>query len=74
MAVALADPGWLSWCQPPNSDSHPSTPFAPPNRSPTLYLPELFVRGSEITTAVDVYAFGIMMYELFSKQGAYAGG
>lgn len=27
--------------------------------------PEVFVEGSKLTPAVDVYSFGIMMYELY---------
>lgn len=35
--------------------------------------PEVFVEGSKLTPAVDVFSFGIMMYELYSCRRPYAG-
>jgi serine/threonine-protein kinase len=35
--------------------------------------PEVFVEGSKLTPAVDVYSFGIMMYELYSCRRPYPG-
>ena len=39
----------------------------------THLAPELFQVGSKITTAVDTFSFGIMMWELYKGQRAYAG-
>jgi len=39
----------------------------------THLAPELFQVGSRITAAVDTYSFGIMMWELYTGQRAYAG-
>jgi serine/threonine protein kinase len=40
----------------------------------THLAPELFVKGSRVTTAVDAYAFGILLYELYmGGAGAYPG-
>ena len=37
--------------------------------------PELFTPGSRVTTAVDAYAFGVLLYELYmGGVHAYAGG
>jgi serine/threonine-protein kinase len=35
--------------------------------------PEVFVEGSKLTPAVDVYSFGIMMYELYCCRRPYTG-
>lgn len=35
--------------------------------------PEVFVEGSKLTPAVDVYSFGIMMYELYCCRRPYPG-
>lgn len=34
----------------------------------THLAPEMFQAGSRVTTAVDVYAFGIFMYELYTRK------
>eukprot|EP00882_Tetradesmus_deserticola_P006128 GHRQ01006451.1.p2 GENE.GHRQ01006451.1~~GHRQ01006451.1.p2 ORF type:complete len:393 (+),score=223.93 GHRQ01006451.1:28-1179(+) len=39
----------------------------------THLAPELFQVGSKITTAVDTFSFGIMMWELYTGQRAYSG-
>ncbi|KIZ06401.1 putative serine/threonine-protein kinase pats1 [Monoraphidium neglectum] len=39
----------------------------------THLAPEMFQAGSKVTTAVDAYAFGIMMYELYCRKRAYSG-
>eukprot|EP00798_Chlamydomonas_sp_ICE-L_P026077 gene26077-11781_t len=39
----------------------------------THLAPELFQVGSRITTAVDTFSFGIMMWELYTGQRAYGG-
>ncbi|KAI8463485.1 MAG: kinase-like domain-containing protein [Monoraphidium minutum] len=39
----------------------------------THLAPELLIRGSEITPAVDVFSFGILMFELFAATQPYAG-
>ncbi|KIZ05851.1 putative serine/threonine-protein kinase pats1 [Monoraphidium neglectum] len=38
----------------------------------THLAPEMFRAGSHITTAVDVYAFGIMMWEFYTQKKPYA--
>ncbi|KAI8471495.1 MAG: hypothetical protein J3K34DRAFT_468267, partial [Monoraphidium minutum] len=38
----------------------------------THLAPELLIRGSEITPAVDVFSFGILMFELFAATQPYA--
>lgn len=39
----------------------------------THLAPELFQVGSKITTAVDAFSFGIMMWELYTGQRVYSG-
>jgi hypothetical protein len=39
----------------------------------THLAPELFQIGSRITTSVDTFSFGIMMWELYTGQRAYSG-
>ena len=39
----------------------------------THLAPELFTVGSKITTAVDTFSLGIMMWELYTGQRAHAG-
>jgi hypothetical protein len=39
----------------------------------THLAPELFQVGSKLTTAVDTFSFGIMMWELYTGQRAYGG-
>jgi len=39
----------------------------------THLAPELFQVGSKLTTAVDSFSFGIMMWELYTGQRAYGG-
>eukprot|EP00775_Hariotina_reticulata_P012562 gene12562-12694_t len=39
----------------------------------THLAPELFKAGSKLTPAIDSFAFGIMMFELYSCQRPYAG-
>ncbi len=39
----------------------------------THLAPEMFEAGTLVTTAVDSYAFGILMYELYCCQRAFAG-
>ncbi|KAI8468866.1 MAG: hypothetical protein J3K34DRAFT_515013 [Monoraphidium minutum] len=39
----------------------------------THLAPELLVEGSEITAAVDAYAFGILMWEMYAGQRAFEG-
>lgn len=39
----------------------------------THLAPELFQVGSKLTTAVDAFSFGIMMWELYTGQRAYGG-
>jgi serine/threonine protein kinase len=39
----------------------------------THLAPELFQAGTKITTAVDAYSFGIMMWEMYTGQRAYSG-
>lgn len=39
----------------------------------THLAPEMLVAGSKLTTAVDTYAFGILMYELYTGSRPYAG-
>lgn len=39
----------------------------------THLAPELFQVGSKITTAVDTFSFGIMMWEVYTGQRAYGG-
>jgi serine/threonine protein kinase len=34
---------------------------------------QVFVEGSRLTTALDVYAFGIIMYELYCCRRPYSG-
>lgn len=40
--------------------------------TPTHMSPELFMAG-RVSKASDVYAFGVLMYEIISGQRAYAG-
>ncbi|GLC39687.1 hypothetical protein PLESTM_000926900 [Pleodorina starrii] len=39
----------------------------------THLAPELFQVGSKLTTSVDTFSFGIMMWELYTGQRAYGG-
>lgn len=39
----------------------------------THLAPELFQAGSKITTAADVFAFGVMMWEFYTAKRPYAG-
>eukprot|EP00201_Polytomella_parva_P010422 CAMPEP_0175058822 /NCGR_PEP_ID=MMETSP0052_2-20121109/12069_1 /TAXON_ID=51329 ORGANISM="Polytomella parva, Strain SAG 63-3" /NCGR_SAMPLE_ID=MMETSP0052_2 /ASSEMBLY_ACC=CAM_ASM_000194 /LENGTH=934 /DNA_ID=CAMNT_0016324261 /DNA_START=67 /DNA_END=2867 /DNA_ORIENTATION=- len=39
----------------------------------THLAPELFQVGSKLTTSVDTFSFGIMMWELYTGQRAYSG-
>ena len=36
--------------------------------------PELFLAGSRVTTAVDAYAFGVMIWECYTQRRAFQGG
>jgi len=59
--------------------AHPPTlppPQPPPNRHPgtvTHLSPEMLRPGTRITTAQDVYAFGITMFEFYTAKRPYAG-
>jgi serine/threonine protein kinase len=61
----------------PPLPAHLPGPMPPPPRltppPPPPLPPELFTAGSKITTAVDVYAFGIMMWEIYTGKRSYAG-
>ncbi|KIZ04317.1 putative serine/threonine-protein kinase roco8 [Monoraphidium neglectum] len=39
----------------------------------THLAPEMFRVGTRITTAVDVYAFGVLMWEFYTRQQPYSG-
>ena len=39
-----------------------------------MQAPEALLGGTKLTSALDIYAFGIMMFEVFSGQQAYQGG
>ena len=41
---------------------------APPPRAVTHLAPEMFMAGSAVTPAVDAYAFGVFMYELYTRK------
>ena len=38
-----------------------------------LQAPEALSRAGKLTSSVDIYSFGIMMYEIISGQQAYHG-
>ena len=39
-----------------------------------LQAPEALLGGTKLTSSLDIYAFGIMMFEVLSGQQAYQGG
>ena len=55
---------------PAPTSPRPQTHTHPPTRDQPQ---ETFVAGSKLTTAVDVYAFGVLMYELYSGARPYHG-
>jgi hypothetical protein len=63
---------WVGSCQ-PRERTRPLLQM-PSAGTITHLAPELFNAGSEITSAVDAYAFGILMWELFSGKMAFQGG
>jgi hypothetical protein len=54
----------------------PNPPTRIANRAGTLthLAPEMFVRGTRLTTAGDVYAFGVLMWEFYTGKRPWAGG
>ena len=75
LAKALGAHGWESAGQPRDAaEADLWVTVSAAGGTPTHMAPEQWMAGSHVGVASDVYAFGVLLYEIFCRQLPFSGG